>query len=144
MASLLTAMLQSVTVQHHNGGHPAGKAFGGFCHCFATECGQFDRRFGIKHTGTFERRVFSKRKPGGVLRHNPRFAQNLRHAGRKGNHAGLRVLGLVDNTVRVLKAYRLQIKVKTLGNFIEYAAEGGELVIQIRAHPGVLTALTGI
>ena len=119
-------------------------AAGGLGHRFAAEGGQLHGGFSVKNPGAFQRGVFAQRKPRSVGRDNSRLAKHFGHAGGKSHHAGLGVLGLVDDPVRIFKADGFQIESKALGSFLKHAAERAELFIQVSAHPCVLAALPGV
>src|SRR5699024_1239112 len=93
--SLLTASLELVTVKHEDGGHAACKALAGFRHRLAAESHELDGGFRVKDAGALKRRIFAEREAGRKGRGDAGFAEHRGNAGRKGNHAGLGVLGLV-------------------------------------------------
>ena len=64
---------------------------------------RFHRLLGRKDTGGLQGGILTQREAGQIIRLDAVFLQNSSHAGRKGHHAGLGVLGLIQNAVRVLK-----------------------------------------
>ena len=70
------------------------------------------------------------------------LAQYGGESGGKGHHAGLGVAGLVDEPLGIGEADLLEVEVHLRA--VQYSAEGGVGVVQVRTHTRVLTALSGI
>ena len=64
--------------------------------------------------------------------------------GSEGHHAGLGVAGLIQNTLRIDEGDLLQIEIHLRGGAVQHGAEGGEALIQVSAHAGVLAALSRV
>ena len=62
----------------------------------------------------------------------------------EGHHAGLGVAGLIQNALRVREGDLLQIEIHLLRGAVQHGAEGGEALIQVSAHAGVLAALSRV
>ena len=140
--SLFAALRKSLAVQVQHGGHAAVDAAGGIGHGFAAVGGQLDGLFRGEHPGCFQRGIFAEGKPGGVCGLYALFCQHCGHAAGKGHHAGLGVLGLPQNAVRVLEADAVQVKIQH--GAVECGPEGGRCFVKFFAHAGVLRTLAGI
>lgn len=86
--------------------------------------------------------VLAQAQPGGIGGLDAALSQHGGDAGGKGDHAGLGVLRLSDDALRVVKADGLQVK-PGIG-FVEDRAKGGIGLIQIAPHAGALGALSGV
>ena len=140
--SLFAALRKGLAVQVQHGGHAAVDAAGGIGHGFAAVGGQLDGLFRGEHPGCFQRGIFAEGKPGGVCGLYALFGQHCGHAAGKGHHAGLGVLGLPQNAVRVLEADAVQVKIQH--GAVECGPEGGRCFVKFFAHAGVLRTLAGI
>lgn len=139
---LLTALCQCVAVEVHHGGHAALDALGRVSHGPAAECGQLHRLLRGKDPGCFQRGVFAQRQTGQIVGLHTVFLQDSRDTGGKGHHAGLGVLGQIQNALRVVEADAPQIKIEVCG--VERLPECGVSLVKVFAHAGVLRALAGI
>ena len=139
---LFAADGEGIPVKVQHGGHAAVNALCSFGHGFAAVSGQLDGLFRGEHPGCFQRGIFAEGKPGGVCGLYALFGQHCGHAAGKGHHAGLGVLGLPQNAVRVLEADAVQVKIQH--GAVECGPEGGRCFVKFFAHAGVLCPLTGI
>src|SRR5699024_2524938 len=92
--------------------------------------------------GGAQGRILAQAQPGGVIGADALVVQDGGHAGGKGHHAGLGVLGLVQHAVGIGKGNRLEVKAG-LGA-VQHGPELGVCLVQVGAHAGVLAALTRI
>lgn len=141
-SGLLAAGGKRLAVKAQHGRHAAFDARRGIGHGPAAESGQRHGSRGGKHPGGLQRAVFAQAQACGVCRLNAALAQHGGDACGKGDHAGLRVLRLADDALRVVKADLLEVKAGI--GIVEYGAESGVCLIQIAPHSGALGALSGI
>ena len=139
---LLAAGGKRFAVKAQHGRHAAFDARRGIGHGPAAESGQRHGGRGGKHPGGLQRAVFAQAQAGGVCRLNAALTQHGGDACGKSDHAGLRVLRLADDALRVVKADLLEVK--TGIGIVEYGAESGIRLIQIAPHSGALGALSGV
>ena len=88
--------------------------------------------------------ILAQRQSGGSGGDDAPLRQQRGHARGKGHHAGLGIAGLVQNAFRVGEGDFLQVKIHLLGGAVQHLSEGGEALIQVSAHAGVLAALSRV
>ena len=142
--SLVTGLLQGRPVQPQHRYHGRGPSGCGFLHGFATEGHQLHGGVGVKDPGGVEGRILAQRQSGGSGGDDAPFCQQGCHSGGKGHHAGLGEPGLVQNARPVGEGDFLQVKIHLLRSAVQHGAEGGEALIQVSAHAGVLAALSRV
>ena len=142
--SLVTGLLQGRPVQPQHRYHGRGPSGCGFLHGFATEGHQLHGGVGVKDPGGVEGGILAQRQSGGSGGDDAPFRQQGRHACGEGHHAGLGVPGLIQNAVCVGEGDLLQIEIHLLRGAVQNGAEGGEALIQVSAHAGVLAALSRV
>ena len=142
--SLVTGLLQGRPVQPQHRYHGRGPSGCGFLHGFATEGHQLHGSVGVKDPGGVEGGILAQRQPGGSGGDDAPLRQQGGHARGEGHHTGLGVSGLIQNALRVGEGDLLQIEIHLRGGAVQHGAEGGEALIQVSAHAGVLAALSRI
>ena len=135
---------QRLTVQTQNSGHAAGAAGHGLLHGLAAEGSQGNGGGCVEHTGAAQGGILAQAQARHSGRLDALILQHGGQAGGEGYHAGLGELGLAQGLVRPLKAQLLQIEIHRSVRGIQRGAEQGFTLVKIFAHPGVLSALTGI
>ena len=144
IGSGIAARLQRRCFQPQNGGHSAGAPRSGSRHRFTAKRRQADCRLHIEHPRARQRGVFPQGQPRRIVRHNARLPQHGGNPAGKRRHTGLGVLGFVQNACRIGEHNFLYIKIHRGSGLLQHSAEGGEVLIQIPAHTGVLAALPGV
>ena len=142
--SLVTGLLQGRPVQPQHRYHGRGPSGCGFLHGFATEGHQLHGGVGVKDSGGVEGGVLAQGKSGGGRGDDAPLRQQGRHSGGKGHHAGLGVAGLIQNAVCVGEGDLLQVEIHLLRGAVQHLSEGGERLVQVGPHAGVLAALSGV
>ena len=140
--SLVAAGLQLVPVKGQHRGHAAVNALGRLGHGLAPEGCQFHGGGGVKDACRLQGGILAQRKACRVLGPNPCRVQRRGNTRRKSHHAGLGILGLVDDPIRVVKADGFQIEIQ-LGS-VKSCPEVGAALIEIAAHAGMLAALARV
>ena len=140
--SLIAAGLQLVAVKCQYGGHAAVDALGCFGHGLAPEGCQLHRSSRVKDARRLQGGILSQGKSRHILRADTCRVQRRGDPRCKGDHAGLGILGLVDDAVRVVEADGFQVKIQP--GCIESGAKVSAALIEITAHTGVLAALACI
>ena len=141
---LVTGLLQGRPVQPQHRYHGRGPSGCGFLHGFAAEGHQLHGGVGVKDPGGMEGGILTQRQSGGSGGDDAPLRQQRGHACGEGHHAGLGVASLIQNALRVGEGDLLQIEIHLLRGAVQYGAEGGEALIQVSAHAGVLAALSRV
>ena len=141
-SGLPARLLELLAVQAQHGGHAAGTARRGCGHGLAAKGGQGNGLGSGEHPGALEGGVLAQGEARGVVRDNAPLRQQGGHAGGKGHHTGLGVLGQVQHPVGVGEHGGFQIEVHAGG--VQHGAEGGMGLVEIGPHAGVLAALPGV
>ena len=136
--------MQRRRFQPQNGGHSAGTPFRSSRHRLAAKRRQADRRLHIEHSRTRQRGVFPQGQPRRIVRHNARLPQHGGNTAGKRRHTGLGVLGFMQYARRIGEHNFLYVKIHRGSGLLQHSAKGGEILIQIPAHTGVLAALPGV
>ena len=139
---LVAAGLEGLTIQGNNGGHPALDPLGGLGHGLAPEGGELNGGLGVQNTGGVQGRILAQGQARDIVGADALFFQHRSHAGGKSHHAGLGILGLVQNPVGVLKANLVQVKIQLPR--VKGGAESGVGLVEILTHAGVLAALASV